>query len=186
MRHVRRHVAGRLAMSKSEQMARVRSRDTDAEILLRRTLWQSGLRYRVTAKNLPGTPDVTFGRAKTAVFVDGCFWHGCPIHYTEPKSSREFWQEKLRRNRARDQKVDTLLAEMGWLVIRLWEHEVYEDLPMVVERIRISLEVRLWKVLPGTAILHLRPSVGKDLNTGAAAAKRRSGGSRRRPPTAPS
>jgi DNA mismatch endonuclease (patch repair protein) len=145
MSRVRRSVdqARRLPMSKSEQMARVRSRDTDAEILLRRALWRAGMRYRTTAKKLPGTPDVTFGRLRTAVFVDGCFWHGCPAHYTEPKTNRAFWQEKLRRNQERDRKVDALLTDMGWLVLRLWEHEVYENLPAVVKWIRRSLGVRI-------------------------------------------
>jgi len=129
-------------MSKSEQMARVRSRDTAAEILLRRALWRAGMRYRVTAKKLPGTPDVTFGRSRTAVFVDGCFWHGCPVHYTEPKANRTFWQGKLQRNRERDLKVDVQLAEMGWLALRLWEHEVFEDVSGAVARILRIVEAR--------------------------------------------
>ena len=129
-------------MSKSEQMARVRSRDTDAEVLLRRALWAAGLRYRVTARKLPGTPDVTFGPARIAIFVDGCFWHGCPVHYTQPRANEAFWQEKLRRNRARDAKVDAQLASIGWLPVRLWEHEIYEDIQAVVEKVRHLIEVR--------------------------------------------
>lgn len=129
-------------MSKSEQMARVRSRDTAAEVLLRRALWAAGLRYRVTARKLPGTPDVTFGPARTAVFVDGCFWHGCPVHYTQPRANEAFWQEKLRRNRARDAKVDTQLVSLGWLPVRIWEHEIYEDLQAVVAKVRDLIESR--------------------------------------------
>jgi len=129
-------------MSKSEQMARVRSRDTAAEVLLRRALWAAGLRYRVTARKLPGTPDVTFGPARTAIFVDGCFWHGCPVHYTKPRANEAFWQEKLRRNRARDAKVDAQLASIGWLPVRLWEHEIYDDLQAVVGKVRHLIEIR--------------------------------------------
>ncbi len=79
---------------------------------------------------------MTFGPARTAVFVDGCFWHGCPVHYTQPRANEAFWQEKLRRNRARDAKVDTQLVSLGWLPVRIWEHEIYEDLHAVVARVR--------------------------------------------------
>lgn len=132
----------RAPMSKSEQMARVRSRNTDAELLLRRALWSAGLRYRVTSRRLPGTPDITFGPAKLAIFVDGCFWHGCPEHYTAPRANEAFWREKLQRNRARDAKVDAQLAAMGWLALRLWEHQIYEDLASVVERVNQLIETR--------------------------------------------
>lgn len=136
------HSARPAPLSKSEQMARVRSKDTDAELLLRRALWSAGLRYRVTARKLPGTPDITFGSTKLAVFVDGCFWHGCPEHYTKPRANDSFWQEKLRRNRARDERVDAELAALGWLSVRVWEHEVYEDVGNVVDRVKTLVRQR--------------------------------------------
>lgn len=129
-------------LSKSEQMARVRSKDTDAELLLRRAFWSGGLRYRVTSRRLPGTPDITFGPAKVAVFVDGCFWHGCPEHYTKPRANDSFWQEKLRRNRSRDERVDAELDALGWISVRVWEHEVYDDVDDVVSRVKKLLERR--------------------------------------------
>lgn len=128
-------------LSKSAQMARVRSQNTDAEWILRRALWSQGLRYRVLDRTLPGTPDLSFRRAQVAVFVDGCFWHGCPEHYTAPKAHNRFWREKLRRNRERDRTVGKQLAASGWCAVRVWEHELYEQLPGVVERIQRLVEI---------------------------------------------
>ncbi|MBF0176970.1 MAG: very short patch repair endonuclease [Magnetococcales bacterium] len=82
--------------------------------------------YRVRP-DLPGTPDFAFIKGKVVVFVDGCFWHGCPIHYTAPVRNAEFWQKKLACNLERDRRVDEELAKMGWRVVRVWEHEVKED-----------------------------------------------------------
>jgi DNA mismatch endonuclease, patch repair protein len=138
----RAHAKKPTPLSKSEQMARVRSKDTDAELLLRRALWSHGLRYRVTSRRLPGTPDITFGPAKVAVFVDGCFWHGCPEHYTKPRANDTFWQEKLRRNRTRDERVDSELAALGWVSVRIWEHAVYNDVDGVIARVKELVERR--------------------------------------------
>ena len=120
-------------------MARVRSRDTRPEMLLRRALWASGRRYRIGVK-LPGTPDLAFIGPRLAVFVDGCFWHGCPDHYTAPTENDSFWRAKLERNVSRDRRVDHELAELGWRVLRFWEHEVTRDLPRVVEMLSRALD----------------------------------------------
>lgn len=110
----------------SRRMARQRVRDTVAEWALRQLLHARGLRYRVDAV-LPGLPrrraDILFPRQKVAVFVDGCFWHACPEHKTAPKSNADWWAMKLARNVQRDHETDTHLAESGWKVIRIWEHE---------------------------------------------------------------
>lgn len=106
-----------------------RGRDTKPELRLRKILHARGLRYRVAARPIKGvrrTADVLFTRAKIAVFVDGCFWHGCPQHHTVAKTNAEFWAEKVAGNRRRDRDTDRLLAEHGWLVIRVWEHEAPE------------------------------------------------------------
>ncbi|WP_081625476.1 very short patch repair endonuclease [Mycobacterium sp. 141] len=103
-----------------------RSRDTRPEVALRRELHRLGLRYRVNTRPIPQirrTADVVFPRRKVAVFLDGCFWHGCPDHYTAPRANATFWREKLRRNVARDRQVDEVLVEAGWRVLRVWEHE---------------------------------------------------------------
>jgi len=108
-------------------MARVRSRNTEAEFILRRALWRHGLRYRLHVK-LPGSPDLAFVRAKVAVFVDGCFWHACPGHYRAPVQNADFWRHKIQQNIARDRRVDGELATLGWIVVRVWEHELRGDL----------------------------------------------------------
>ena len=115
-------------------MARVRSRDTRPELELRRRLWSRGLRYRL-AVSLPGSPDLVFKRPRVAVFVDGCFWHGCPEHGSIPKTNSAFWANKLAQNTERDRQVDRALRERCWTVLRFWEHEVFGDLESVVETI---------------------------------------------------
>ncbi|MFG2758357.1 very short patch repair endonuclease [Streptomyces wuyuanensis] len=108
------------------RMSNQRSRDTDIEIALRRILHAAGLRYRVHRRPLKGVrreADILFGPARVAVFVDGCFWHGCPEHATWPKNNPMFWREKIEKNRARDNDTDSRLAEAGWLSVRVWEHE---------------------------------------------------------------
>jgi DNA mismatch endonuclease (patch repair protein) len=92
-------------------------------LALRRELHRRGLRYRVNLGNLPGRPDIALTRAKVAVFVDGCFWHGCPEHAVAPKANADWWRSKLGANVARDRRNDVALRESGWLVVRAWEHE---------------------------------------------------------------
>ncbi|GAA2436551.1 very short patch repair endonuclease [Streptomyces macrosporus] len=108
------------------RMSRQRSRDTEVELALRRALHASGLRYRVHRRPVKGVrreADIVFGPARVAVFVDGCFWHGCPEHATWPKNNAEFWRRKIEGNRARDLDTDARLAEAGWAAVRVWEHE---------------------------------------------------------------
>ncbi|WP_162910257.1 very short patch repair endonuclease [Azohydromonas sediminis] len=110
----------------SRRMARVRQRGTDVEIELRRALHALGLRYRLQVP-LPRKPrrvaDIVFIGARVAVFVDGCFWHGCPLHATWPKENAGFWRAKIEANRARDADTTRRLRELGWEVIRVWSHE---------------------------------------------------------------
>lgn len=128
-------------LTKSEQMARVRSRNTSPELLLRKRLWHAGYRYRLH-KKLPGSPDISFPGARLAVFVDGCFWHACPAHYTAPVRNSEFWKAKIERNVARDRSADRQLAELGWSVVRVWEHEVACDLERIVTTVRRAIQKR--------------------------------------------
>jgi DNA mismatch endonuclease (patch repair protein) len=103
-----------------------RSRDTGPERALRSALWARGLRYRVARRPLRDarwTADLVFGPSRVAVFVDGCFWHGCPEHGRTPTANRAYWGPKLAKNRERDKAFDRLLAEHGWLVVRVFEHE---------------------------------------------------------------
>jgi DNA mismatch endonuclease, patch repair protein len=126
-------VTKRRPLTKSEQMARVRTRDTAPELALRRELWRRGWRYRKHPQ-LPGTPDFAFLSRRIAVFVDGCFWHGCPDHYTAPVANADYWREKVERNRQRDIRADAALGALGWQVVRLWEHEL-RDIERAVERV---------------------------------------------------
>lgn len=106
-----------------------RGRDTGPEWRVRRLLHARGLRYRVNAP-LPfdsRRADVLFVGAKVAVFIDGCFWHGCPQHYTAPATNREYWHDKVVGNAARDRDTDRRLAEDGWTVLRFWEHQDAES-----------------------------------------------------------
>ncbi|MFI7743745.1 very short patch repair endonuclease [Kocuria rhizosphaericola] len=124
--------------STSLRMSRQARRDTAPELCLRRLLFARGLRYRVDA-SLPGMPrrraDVLFTRRRVAVFIDGCFWHSCPVHGTVPRSNRDWWVAKLDKNMARDRETDTYLSANGWTVLRFWEHEDMELAADVVEQV---------------------------------------------------
>jgi DNA mismatch endonuclease (patch repair protein) len=119
---------------RSQLMGCIRSANTTPELLLRKALWTAGLRYRLKNK-LPGKPDIVFAAAKVAVFVDGCFWHGCPLHGRIPKSNQPFWVGKFTHNIARDLATEAALAAQGWRVMRFWEHEVEQDLISCVFKI---------------------------------------------------
>lgn len=112
---------------RSHLMGLIRGRDTTPEMRLRKALWIAGLRYRLKNK-LPGKPDIVFPSSKVAVFVDGCFWHGCPVHGRVPKSNQAFWLNKFTHNIARDIAAEAALAALGWLPLRFWEHEIDKDL----------------------------------------------------------
>lgn len=111
-------------------MSGLRRRDNEREVALRSALHRSGLRFRV-AYPVPGLPrrtiDVAFTRVKVAVFLDGCFWHGCPEHGTSPRSNSTWWATKLAANKARDLDTTEHLAAAGWRVVRVWEHVPLDD-----------------------------------------------------------
>jgi DNA mismatch endonuclease (patch repair protein) len=104
-----------------------RARDTKPELAVRRLLHAAGLRYRVGTRPEPTirrTADIVFPRERIAVFIDGCFWHGCPTHLKAlPKSNADYWSQKLARNVERDMETTMLLSGAGWDVLRYWEHE---------------------------------------------------------------
>lgn len=121
-------------------MQAVGRHDTAPEMTLRRALWHRGLRYRLRRRIAGCRPDLCFLGAKVAVFVDGCFWHGCPDHYSAPANNAEFWREKLRRNRERDARNDRDLRAEGWTVLRYWSCEVKSDIERLVDEIRSNVE----------------------------------------------
>lgn len=121
------------------RMKRQRRRDTDLELAVRRALHGRGHRYRVDHRMEPtlrSRGDIVFTRKRVVVYVDGCFWHGCPEHATAPKNNADWWREKLAANVARDRRVDAQLTELGWRVVRVWEHEEPEA---AVDRIEAVL-----------------------------------------------
>lgn len=120
-------------------MSRIRGENTKPEVLLRRSLWSKGLRYRLNYK-VTGKPDLAFPGRKVVVFVDGCFWRRCPDHYIPPKNSAEFWENKIQGNVERDKRNNALLVSSGWTVIRLWEHEIKEDIGACIARIKRALK----------------------------------------------
>lgn len=110
----------------SRRMAKVRQKGTGAELALRRELYRRGLRYRVgyvVLKRPRRVADIAFPVLKIAVFVDGCYWHGCPEHATWPKHNAEFWRQKIETNRLRDADTNSRLLDAGWTVLRFWEHQ---------------------------------------------------------------
>lgn len=112
--------------SVQSRMSRQRRRDTKPELLVRQTLHARGIRYRVNATPEPGMrcrADILWRGLRLAVFIDGCFWHGCPVHATRPKANGGWWAEKLDGNIQRDRRTDLELTNRGWTVLRFWEHE---------------------------------------------------------------
>jgi DNA mismatch endonuclease (patch repair protein) len=113
-----------------------RPRDTKPELALRRAVHARGLRFFVNRRPEPAvrrTADLLFPRKRLAVFLDGCFWHGCPDHHTVAKTNADFWANKVARNRERDTETDRLLTAAGWTVVRIWEHTPTEEAASLVE-----------------------------------------------------
>lgn len=111
---------------RSRCMAAVKGKDTKPEMIVRKYLFSRGLRFRVQVRKLPGTPDLVLSKYKTAIFVNGCFWHGhegCK-YFRLPKSNIEFWKEKIERNIERDKESTQALFDLGWKVVRVWECEL--------------------------------------------------------------
>lgn len=114
-----------------------RARDTRPEVAVRSALHRSGLRFRKHTRPLTDLrciADVIFPRHRVAVFVDGCFWHACPLHGRTPEGNKQYWSAKIARNVARDRRNDRLLAEAGWMVIRVWEHQDPAEAVVEVQR----------------------------------------------------
>jgi len=121
--------------TRSRIMSRIRGKDTAPERLLRRILWRNGYRYR---KNYPigrYRIDIAFVSKKKAIYIDGCFWHGCPRHYRAPKSNKTYWIPKINRNKRRDILVKKNLSSIGWTVKRIWAHDIDSDSTKYIDKI---------------------------------------------------
>lgn len=124
---------------RSAVMAKIRSKDTKPELIVRRYLYHRGYRYRKNVKGLPGTPDIVLRKYGVVIFVHGCFWHGHEVDGHIPHSNSTFWQKKIERNKARDERNKEELKRMGWSVITIWECQLK---PAV--RGQTLLEVEYW------------------------------------------
>lgn len=126
----------------SNRLRKQATKNTSPELIIRQLLFRAGLRYRVHYP-VPGMPrrtiDIAFPRRRIAVFVDGCFWHGCPEHARSSRTNREYWSPKIEANRARDEETQEYLEREGWAVVRIWEHEDSEEsAERVLARVRNS------------------------------------------------
>ncbi|NTW26871.1 MAG: very short patch repair endonuclease [Candidatus Moranbacteria bacterium] len=127
---------------RSEVMSKIRAKETKLEICLRKELWKEGFRYRKNAPGYYGKPDILLKKLKTVIFVDSCFWHGCPKHFKMPLSNKEFWSEKIERNRNRDKEVSKHYKKLGWKVLRIWEHDLKNDLNKTINKLISSIVVK--------------------------------------------
>ena len=117
-----------------------RSRNTTIELQVRGKLWRVGLRYNIHS-NLPGKPDIVFKKQRVVVFIDGCFWHKCPVCFVEPKTNIEYWHPKLERNVQRDEENNKILISMGWTVLRYYECDIKKDIAAVVDEIQRTIHL---------------------------------------------
>lgn len=118
---------------RSKTMGAIRAQ-SKLENIFSKSLWRRGLRYRKNVRKLKGTPDIVLQKYKIVIFVDSCFWHGCPLHFKRPKSNQEFWDKKIARNKERDKEIDEYYIEKGWNVKHIWEHEIRTDLEGTADR----------------------------------------------------
>jgi len=123
-------------MTRSEQMAMIRSCNTTIEVILRKELWRRGLRYRKNIKKIIGKPDIAFVGLKIAVFCDSEFWHGKDFLQGKiPKTNQEYWIPKLQKNIVRDQEVNSMLKKGSWTVLRFWEKDIKKNVESIADQI---------------------------------------------------
>lgn len=131
---------------RSQIMSAVRSKNTQAELLVRRYLWSQGIRYRIYPKNLPGKPDIVIRQHKLTIFIHGCFWHGhegCPRGRI-PKSREEYWKSKIEANKLRDQQIESKLTALGWQQLIIWDCQLRtrqsasKTLPKILEWVQTN------------------------------------------------
>lgn len=124
-----------------KNMQAIKSKDTSIELLLRKALWQEGIRYRKNYKKLPGKPDIAITKYKVAVFCDSDFWHGYDWENRNHriKSNRDYWVPKIERNMQRDKEVTTQLQEAGWIVLRFWEWQIRKHLSECVDEVKNAI-----------------------------------------------
>jgi len=129
-------------------MSKIRGKNSIPELLLRRALWAKNIRFRIHRKDLPGKPDITIKKYRLAIFVDGDFWHGFEWEKRKPKTNEGFWIPKIERNMQRDRFVNATLNEMGYTVMRFWEHEINKNLKACVNQVALYIEAEKINPIP--------------------------------------
>lgn len=132
---MKKNVVKSVPLTRSEIMKRVGTKNTGAEVALRKAIFSRGKRFRVNYRIEGIRVDIAIPRFRLAVFVDGCFWHCCPIHGTKPKTNLDYWLPKLDENKRRDLRQTRIVRRAGWKVIRLWEHECIDSCEESTEKI---------------------------------------------------
>ena len=134
-----------LMAESSKRLARVKQKNTDAEMALRKAMCRKGLRYRVgyvVSTKPRRIADIAFPGRRIAIFVDGCFWHGCPEHASWPKRNADFWRQKIEANRRRDIDTNERLEASGWKVLRFWAHELPDDAVRAVVQVLSAVDLQ--------------------------------------------
>ncbi|WP_256252623.1 very short patch repair endonuclease [Paenibacillus sp. UNC496MF] len=126
--------------ARSKNMSAIRSTHTKLEDAVTTSLWRMGFRFRKNVRKLKGKPDIAIRKYKIVIFIDSCFWHFCEHHGHIPKSNTEFWIEKLERNKRRDEEIFKYYHELGWQVLRVWEHDLKDDFEATVLRIATFID----------------------------------------------
>ncbi len=118
-----------------KNMRAIKSSNTKLETMVCRALWHKGLRFRKNVKGLYGKPDIAIKKYKVVIFIDSCFWHGCPFHGNIPKTNREYWLKKIERNKQRDIEVTLYYKKNGWNILRVWQHDLNHNFEETINRI---------------------------------------------------
>lgn len=133
---------------RSKIMSKIKGKNSVPELLLRRALWVKNIRFRIHRKDLPGRPDIVIEKYKLVIFVDGDFWHGYEWLKRKPKTNQSFWMPKIERNMQRDRFANETLNEMGYTVMRFWEHEVEKNLKACLNQVMLYLETMKGDKIP--------------------------------------
>lgn len=124
---------------RSETMSRIRSKDSKIELLFRKKLWKSGLRYRKNPGEYFGKPDLVLKKYKAVIFIDSCFWHGCKKHCRIPVTRKDYWIRKIDKNTKRDREVNRYYKNIVWKTFRIWEHQIDSDIAKAVRGVTSKL-----------------------------------------------
>lgn len=117
---------------RKKTMRAIRSQ-SNLENIFTKHLWRKGVRFRKNVRKLKGNPDIAIRKYKIVIFIDSCFWHGCPLHFKRPKSNMDYWDKKIARNQERDEEITDYYIQRGWHIKRIWEHEIKSNIEKVVD-----------------------------------------------------